>query len=498
MYFYPSSYEGSTFFEKPVIMPLYRNIIFVLGLIISFCVVMTSQEVAISEELSIRNYFSYELLGQIDDRILIYRDKGFSKEIDVYNEDMEHTQFSEFIFEKKKTDVYTILGQDTAFQMIYGYLERDSLVLKLREYDKVVRLIDSTTLTKIHKKEIKRRFSHSISEDKSKILLTTINNENQVRFILYDCRFKAITWHHVILFPGRDFRDFDNIVVTNDGRLLMQVKNSDFDIDRLDFILLAPRMDMQFDFSVDLSGHIVRNSFFKYDNQNLNIIVCGNYADKKGKEVKGMYFFKKNINDLYDIEPPQYMEYNSSLGQELLQGKKRNKKHAFDDLEVKDVILRNDGGALVISEITKDFSRRSPYNSTYSRNDNSSFSRRGWVDYYNEDIVVHNVNPEMTIDWTKVLYKKQFSQDDDAVFSSFYVMKTPSRLRFIYNDDIKQNSTVSEYLMDPTGRIARNSLLSTQYQNMKLRFGDALQLSANSILIPSEKNYDLNLVKITY
>ncbi len=479
-------------------MPLYKNIIIVSILITAISGVATSQEVSISDELSIRNYFSYELLGQIDDRILIYRDKGFSKEIDVYNEDMEHTQFSEFIFEKKKADVYAILGQDTAFQMIYGYLEKDSLVLRLREYDKVVRLIDSTTLTKIHKKEIKRRFSHSISEDKSKILLTTINNENQVRFILYNCRQKAITWHQVVLFPGKDYRDFKNIVVTNDGRLLMQVKNSNFDVDRLDFVLLNPSNNTQFNFNIDLTGHILRNVFFKYDNQNLNVIVCGTYADKKGKEVKGMYFFKKNINKLLGTEPPQYIPYTSSLGAELLQGKKRNRKHVFDDLEVKEVILRNDGGALVISEITKNFSRRSPYNSTYSRNASSSYSRRGWVDYYNEDIVVINVNPEMSIDWSKVLYKKQFSQDDDAVYSSFYVMKTPSRLRFIYNDDIKKNSTVSEYLMDPTGRIARNSLLSTQYQNMKLRFGDAMQLSANSILIPSEKNYDLNLVKITY
>ena len=77
-------------------------------------------------------------------------------------------------------------------------------------------------------------------------------------------------------------------------------------------------------------------------------------------------------------------------------------------------------------------------------------------------------------------------------------MKTPSRLRLLYNDEIKKSNTVSEYIMDPTGKIARNSLLSTEDQEMKLRFRDALQISNRELLVPSETNYDLILVKITY
>jgi len=163
------------------------------------------------------------------------------------------------------------------------------------------------------------------------------------------------------------------------------------------------------------------------------------------------------------------------------------------------LVFRNDGGVLLISEIKREFSRRNPYNTTsYPRDNYNPYTRRGWVDFYNDDIVITNINPDKEMDWYKVLYKKQFSQDDDGVFSSFFVMKTPSRMRFIYNDEIKRNNTVSEYLMDPAGKIARNSLLSTMGQEMKLRFQDAIQISSNSIIIPSEKNYDLNLVKITY
>jgi len=479
---------------------LLKYIIYISILLLTLCnsTSLISQEVAISDELNVRNYFSYELIGQVDDRIIIYRDKGFTKEVDVYNEDMEHTQFSEFIFEKKKTDVYTVLGQDTAFQMIYGYLQKDSLVLRMREYDRIVRLIDSTTLIKIPKKDIKKRFQYKISQDKSKILLSSVTSDNQFIFIMYDCREKRISWTRKLVFEKDYYKRYEGMILTNDGKIIVHVPSDNSNTNELDFLIINPHSNQQLEFKVFLGENAYTDMYFEFDNINQNLIVCGNYSEKKGKEVVGLYLMKSNINRINATLVPTFIKHKSSLGQELLQGKKRNRKRIFDDLQVKKIVFRNDGGVLVISEITKEFSRRSPYNSTYARNNANSYARNGWVDHYTDDILITNINNDMQIDWTKVLYKKQFSQDDDAVFSSFFVMKTPSRLRFIYNDAIKKSSTVSEYLIDPTGKIARNSLLSTEYQNMKLRFQDALQLSANSILVPSEQNYDLNLVKITY
>jgi len=86
----------------------------------------------------------------------------------------------------------------------------------------------------------------------------------------------------------------------------------------------------------------------------------------------------------------------------------------------------------------------------------------------------------------------------EVVFSSYFLFKTPSRLRIIYNDEIKRNNTVSEYVMDPLGNFERNSLLSTEYQKLKLRFRDAVQTSSNTLLVPSERNFKLSLVKIEY
>jgi hypothetical protein len=125
-------------------------------------------------------------------------------------------------------------------------------------------------------------------------------------------------------------------------------------------------------------------------------------------------------------------------------------------------------------------------------------SVRGFVDYYHEDLLILSMNKSGAEEWKKILFKKQFSQDDDGVFSSCFVFKTPSRIRLVYNDEIKTHNTVSEYVLDPAGNYERNSVLSTEYQNLKLRFRDAVQISPVSFIVPSEKNYKINMVRIDY
>ncbi len=464
---------------------------------------MTSsgQEVSISSDLNVRGYFSYDLLGKIDDRILVYRDRGFNKEIDVFNQELEHTQFAEIFFEKKKVDVFSVMGLDSVFQLLYGYFDKDTMFFKMKRYNKGVVLKDSSTFLKMHKKNIRKRISAAVSENKDKILLYTIDPQERLIMLLYDNITKRLIYDRKIHVDKLDLRnDIREIVVTDDGHVIIvfkEEKKFKEGQDKLHLIVVSPSSKQYRDIRMDFSSFYRQNYFLDFDNLNKRLILCGIYSDKVGKEPKGYYFINKHLSALTGNETVYFLDFDSSLHNELLHGKKK-KSEIFEDLEIKEVINRNDGGFLIVSEISREFSRRNPYNNSYARSSYNGYSRRGWIDYYNDDVLISNIDGNNNELWTEVLYKKQFSQDDEAVYSSFFVMKTPSRMRIIYNDEIKKSNTVSEYIMDPTGQIARNSLLSTEYQNMKLRFQDALQLSSNSILVPSEKNYNLNLVQITY
>ncbi len=475
-----------------------RLILLHIILLTCFCVKLISQEVSISSELSLRNYFSYDILGDIDGKAIVFRDKGFVKEIDVFNRDLELVQSAELFFEKKRVDVFCITEHDSVFQILYGYFERDTMFFKYRTYNNSVVLQDSSLILALHKREIRKKVVSTISEDKSKILLSTIDENDKLIFLLYNAQTRSLEWSSKVQLTGKFENKTSGIVLANNGDfvILLREKLWTSNPNALTTVLIAPRYNLQKYVSFSLRDFNIDNFVIKPDNHNQSWLFCGTYSEKKSKEAEGYFYISKKFEAFDGIEIFNFLPFESNLYSELIQGRKKKSK-IFEDIKLKDIIFRNDGGFIVISEIAREYSRRNPY-STYAQSSYDGYSRRSWIDYYNDDIIVTNINPTGDILWNKVLYKKQFSQDDDGIYSSFFVLRTPSRLRFIYNDEIKKNNTVSEYLMDPVGKIARNSLMSTAYQKMKLRFKDAIQISSNSIIVPSERSYDLNLVRITY
>ena len=188
------------------------------------------------------------------------------------------------------------------------------------------------------------------------------------------------------------------------------------------------------------------------------------------------------------------LPFDESLLTEV-NGRNVDVTRGLSDFTVQRVALRQDGGAVVIAELVKEYSRRS---SLPMQRENGAFMRDGWVDYYFEDMILFAINPDGTEHWKEVLRKRQYSQDDDAIYSSFFLFKTPERLRFLFNDEIKQENTVGGYEVTGTGYIERKTVFNTDYQKLKLRFRDGIQVSNNECIVPSERNNRLNLVRIVY
>ncbi len=69
---------------------------------------------------------------------------------------------------------------------------------------------------------------------------------------------------------------------------------------------------------------------------------------------------------------------------------------------------------------------------------------------------------------------------------------------WIYNDEVKDNTTISEYVVAGSGYSDRNSLMTTEKKDLRMRFKDGVQLSGNEAIIPSENRNKLKLVRIRY
>ncbi|MEM9529229.1 MAG: hypothetical protein AAGA31_21645, partial [Bacteroidota bacterium] len=207
------------------------------------------------------------------------------------------------------------------------------------------------------------------------------------------------------------------------------------------------------------------------------------------------YFWIKVDPNNPGITSPDFNPFPLTLIRNI-EGKKYNKKNpGIDELSVRDLVLRRDGGALIITERNRQLERRSNASRTQVLN---NYGIRPLVDYHYDELIVFSVHPDGKPHWSNILHKKQYSQDDGGVYSSFLLMENPSSLRFLFNDEIRFENTVSEYVVNGRGEFDRNSLFNTRDLELRLRFRDGIQVAANEVVLPSEHRNKLRLVKMTY
>ena len=460
----------------------------------------TAQSVTVSKEMTIRNDVAYDIIGYIEDNVILYRDKGTERVVELFDKSMKHLFDREIILEKKNADVYAIVPQDTCFTIIYGYREKRDYFMRARKYDQFGQMIDSTLIIDGGSDFKLNSFRYEISQDRSKTLLFTTRKKDMFYTYMIDNNTMELQWNKESRLIGLDVRrDFRGVLISNRGEanVLFEVNNSKYDRKKHHLMLLGfDEKDGFFENKFVFDNKLTVDLEIAYDDINRKIILAGLVSEDSDYDATGYFHLTERIDALEEVTLIEDQDFDIAFLEELY-GKKLSKKKKLNNFVTRDIVLRADGGFLLFAEMNKEFFRRSAFNGGV-RGGGFNGGGQGWVDIYNEDVIVFAVRSDGTEHWKKILYKKQFSQDDGGVFSSYFLFKTPSRLRVIYNDEIKRNNTVSEYVMDPLGNFERNSLLSTEYQKLKLRFRDAVQVASNVLLVPSERNFKLSLVKIEY
>ena len=178
-----------------------------------------------------------------------------------------------------------------------------------------------------------------------------------------------------------------------------------------------------------------------------------------------------------------------------LRGEKKKKLDGITNLEMNDIILRRDGGIICVAEQNFKFE----YQLMSSFYNDQSPHRQ--ADYLYENILVASIHPDGNLHWKDVLYKSQSSENDNGRYSSYFLMKTPSNLRFLYNDDIRWTTNIFEYIVSGIGAVDRNRLFEKEGKErvaIMPEFRSAIQISATALIATSVRNNRMRLVKISY
>lgn len=189
------------------------------------------------------------------------------------------------------------------------------------------------------------------------------------------------------------------------------------------------------DYEISLNDLFITDLTIR-ENKGNELVCAGFYSEKNSYSIKGVCYFR------IDLRQKAFTRVNTRpfdfdfITLYLSPGKKRKaleseqegntrKQAELYNYNLNDIILRNDGGAVLVAE-----------QYFVERVETWDYAGRRYIDYYYHynDIILANIRPDGTIQWTARVPKEQVTRNDNGYFSSYSMTIARNRLLFLFND----------------------------------------------------------------
>ncbi len=381
----------------------------------------------------------YAVVGMTGGLLYNYRNTSDGAMLDAYDDSMNKTATVLLDFFPEK--IY-----QTRF---IAYPDKIIIIYQAEEGNKVVQyaaLLNEKGLLKNKPVQIgevktgifgatKTYFSSVVSENKKMILIYSANDKGQE----VDFDGKWLDDNLTIVKRSHTSFKTDNTVehgevnMGNDGVVYMAAYTpvgAQNYADQYWIMTLAPGATKFEAKELPLETKFAANGYMKVDNVNNCVYFGGFYSDKKNGNFNGIIYAAYNIA-AGAFSAKKFIPFD----QELIKAAGiRHKNHTFDNYEVRQLIVKNDGGFVLISEVhfvtqrsnympgLGYYSYYNPYNTTIVH------------EYHYNDIMALSYNKDGVRDWGAYIPKEQYSQEDGGVFSSYALLNTGGTLAFLFND----------------------------------------------------------------
>jgi len=434
---------------------------------------------------------NFDLIGYFNRKITLLEEDGRNVILHQFDDQLKVLGSPSITVDNHKARLFGYVPQDSLLSLYYKYTEDGQYLISVVNYDSRLNLAGKTILRAYPRNQV-RPLTVSVSRDHACHLITLEESQERAnRYIMYHAPTNTILWQQQD--PLADEKIFEEDrrgrIVTNDGLYLSlyvrghnRLKN--------DYSLLVIDQNGFKQTTLKLSDVPLTDIRLNYDNHLKQIIVTGIYLDQNLTAQEGILLIRLS-DDLNYIGEVKKIPFTTQTIVDYL-GQRQRSGAGMTDIYINGVIERKDGGILILCEQKKEISRVN--NTARSAFVPMSTS----IDYYVEDIVLTSLSVGGNLEWQKLLQKKQYSYDDNAVYSSYFIHANPSQLRLLYNDEIKNENTISEYVVNALGNVDRRVLFNTVGSEIHLQIRNSVQIDANSSILPSIRKGKLRLVKITY
>lgn len=448
----------------------------------------------------------FSVVGKINGALYTYRASADGYFLDVYDDSMARVATVILDFFPSKIYETRFVAYANKMVVLYQAVESGKIVQYAALLDEKGRLIKRPISLASAKTGIfgvnRDYFSSVVSDDKKSIYVFSTSDKNEdITFdgTLIDDELNVVKKQHAVYHAGNSVAHGEAIL-GNDRTFYLPVftpTGSKNFADQLWLLSLTSDSNKFHVAEFPLNGMFAASSYMKMDNVNNRIYIGGFYSDKKNGNYEGVLFGYYDVN-LKSIQNQKMILFDPQL--RAATGDK-NKKRAFNDFVVRQLIVRNDGGFVLISEdyyVTIRNATYAPGWGYYSMYYYGPYTTPSVREYNYNDIMALAYNAEGVREWQSFVRKSQYSQEDGGMFSSYAFLNTGGSLGFLYNDYNTNRSRIQLATIDENGQIAMRSMAAEGNSDPDWLPRSGKQVAAREIVIPCLRKRQICFAKIVF
>ncbi len=461
---------------------------------------------------------NFEVVGKIGGKVLVYKNYRDQHYMTTYDNDMK-------MVDKVKMDFMNYRVLNTEFiqypdyvYMIYEYQKKSSMYCMAIKLDgsgkKIGEPIELDSTDNMNSVSSSKIYSVIYSEDKQRIMIFKINTRNDRAHLLTTCLFdKDLTLlkksRLSVNMPQRN--DFlSEFALDNDGDLVCiraSGTSANDNINKISLITKAPNAGTYTITDLQIGSFFLDDVRIKVDNINKHYVITSFMSKARRGNIEGLYYvlWDKSMNK-------QLLNATTVFNDEFREDARGegSVKTSFNDYFLKNIILRRDGGFIVVAESAYtstrgntlsrwDYLYGSPYwtpmggyytwnsplgfypwgRSSMSSNPNSL------TRYYADNVAVISFDPKGKMEWSNVVRKSQYDDNTDN-FIGFGLLNTGDLIHFLFNVQEKRSMILSDQSMSPNGQVDRTPTFKNMDKGYDFMPRHAKQIGARQAIVPCQ------------
>jgi hypothetical protein len=234
--------------------------------------------------------------------------------------------------------------------------------------------------------------------------------------------------------------------------------------------------------------HFLTDAGFAFDELNQKIVITGFYSDKTEYSSAGVFYYNLDPATLAASEI-HFSAFAPSFLYKFLGEQKANYNRELVNYSIDKIILRRDGGAVIIAEAN--------YTSEYSYYDYYLRTYMSRTYYHRDNIIQLSVNKDGSILWSNVVQKEQTADDSDDTFFSYTSAIAGGKIQCVYNRFLKRRTPIIQVSTDALGN-EKSATLFEEDQDVYIMPSASRQVDESMLVVPAYKGKQLYLAGIIF